>query len=385
MNKKIVVIPFNLPWEWSTDYTNQTAFELAKNGTVVCCYLWSDVVYLKDTILHGNLPKFIKRYSKNIYLITPWYFIPLRRFKFVMKLNSLINVLFLRAFTEIIRMSRSCRKAYFWIFDPNTLPIYRYFGKEYSLIYDCVDYFPGAVTPDLRKKTIKNEQELLTEADLVVANSKVLQTYLLKYRKKVGLVPQGFRLDTFNNRYNRVLHIKRGKRPLIGFVGAVNHRIDYELLYNLARNNPVWDFALWGRLLEKELFTDVKEIYYKKLISLPNVITGQSDKKDIPMIIKQFDLGMIPYDMTLDFNKYCYPMKIFEYFYLGKPVISSDVVELRRFPDTIKIGRNKGEWEKIIRKILSSPWPKELILKEKRLAKENSWKAKVKKILSFIG
>ena len=104
----------------------------------------------------------------------------------------------------------------------------------------------------------------------------------------------------------------------------------------------------------------------------------------VPGIISQFNVGMIPYDPKLDFNRYCHPMKIFEYFYLGKPTVSTNIEELKRFPKFVKIGKNVDEWKKIINKLLANKWPKSYQNEQKELAIENSWQNKIENILSHI-
>jgi hypothetical protein len=385
INKKIVVIPFNIPWEWSTDYTNQTAVELAKKGNVVFCYLWSDPTYIKDTVLKGKFPKFITKKNSNLYLIKPWHIIPFKRFDLVNKINNFINAVLLKFLVLTLSRVKKISSIIFWIFDPNTYFLYKYFKDNSYLVYDCVDYFPGAVLPKFKKETQINEEKLLSKADLVVANSTVLKKYLSKYRKDVYLVPQGFRLDKFKNAKTVThLSIKINKRPLIGYVGALNKRLDYELLYDLATKHPEWDFALWGPILEKNEFSSSKLRLFNKLFKLKNVIRGQSPKEDIPAIIKQFDVCMIPYDMTQDFNKYCYPMKIFEYFYMGKPIVSSNIIELRRFPGIIKIANNLKDWENILKRLVNMKWPQNLKKIQKKLAIQNSWERKICLILERI-
>ena len=93
---------------------------------------------------------------------------------------------------------------------------------------------------------------------------------------------------------------------------------------------------------------------------------------------------MIPYDISQDFNRYCYPMKLFEYFYLGKPVVSTDILELRNFPGLVAIGNTSDDWGKAIKKILSKEWSMKNKKLEKRLSMENSWQMKISKIGSYV-
>ena len=43
MKKSLIIIPFNIPWNWSTDYTNQTAKILSQKGNIVICLLLEDI------------------------------------------------------------------------------------------------------------------------------------------------------------------------------------------------------------------------------------------------------------------------------------------------------------------------------------------------------
>lgn len=381
--KNVVVIPFNVPWEWSTDYLNQTAFELSKQDNIVICYLWGDVKYLGEIFVSGEYPKLVKRIKKDIYLVNPVYIIPFRRFKLIRQLNSSINILFLRFISELISFFKRCKKKIFWLFDPNLIFIYESFGDKYELLYDCVDYFIAG-DKGATALTSRNEKRVCGLSKYVFANSKVLQKHLSKYRKDVCLVPQGFRYQDFKIVGKKGIDFKL-KHPVIGFIGGLNNRLDTSLLLPLIKNNPEWNFVLWGPI-QKDLSTGndrLEEI--KDILKLPNVTTGVSNnKRKIPGLVSQFDVGIIPYDISQDFNKYCYPMKVFEYFYFGKPVVSTNIIELKRFPGLVRIGGSYQEWQTIIRNVLDYPLSNTQKNKMKKLSISNSWGHKVSLVLSSI-
>src|SRR3990172_10643404 len=91
----IVLIPFNVPWEWSTDYTNQTAYVLSKKNIVIG-YMWSEAYSFKEYAQKHKLPRIIKKHSKNLFLYYPIFFIPGRRFKIVSYLNETLNFFFFK-------------------------------------------------------------------------------------------------------------------------------------------------------------------------------------------------------------------------------------------------------------------------------------------------
>mgnify|MGYP006876739332 CR=1 FL=1 len=50
MTKRFLIfIPFHNPWEWHTDYANQTALRLSRFHQVFC-FLWGDAVSIKEII-----------------------------------------------------------------------------------------------------------------------------------------------------------------------------------------------------------------------------------------------------------------------------------------------------------------------------------------------
>jgi hypothetical protein len=381
IKKSIIVILSALPWEWSTDYINQTAFILSKKNVVICL-LWNDALSIKECFKKGKIPKLIKKLSKNLYLFEPIHFIPFRRFKLVSEANVIINIFLLNLFVKFLESRAKIERKILWIFHPNLRFFLEVFCRGWKVIYDCVDFFTIGTEEHIEETEI-NERKLVKIAYLVVANSKVLQKHLKEYRNYVYLVPQGFRHEKFKKAPYKASEIMTNK-SIIGFVGAVNYRIDYSLLLKIAASNHQWHFVVWGPVLEKNKFNKSAWRKMKALSSLPNVSTGESKKNLIPGIISQFDIGMIPYDISQDFNKYCYPMKLFEYFYMGKPVVSTPIEELKRFPKFVKIGRTAEEWEKIIKSLLSKSWPEKYKREQKKLAIENSWENKIEAISNVL-
>ncbi|MFA6814600.1 MAG: hypothetical protein WCR60_03580, partial [Patescibacteria group bacterium] len=121
----------------------------------------------------------------------------------------------------------------------------------------------------------------------------------------------------------------------------------------------------------------------KKLKKYKNTLFGySSDRNYVYALIKNFDIAIIPYNLDLPFNLYSYPMKIFEYFYLGKAVVSSGILELKskKFKNFIKIADNYADWEIAIKQLLENAFSIEQQQQQKQLAIKNSWQNKIEKM-----
>lgn len=389
MNRYLVIIPFHIPWEWSTDYPRQTAFELSRLGHVVICVLWEEALTIKEYLRQQNKAKIFRLFRKNCYVFTPIFFLPFQRIHFIRKVNGSLIIIILRFLVFFLRFRHHIHRCILWIFHPTFYTIRAYLPKDYFVVYDCVDYYSMGTKPHEADLMRRLEEKLTRWADLVVANSRVLVEHLEKIRKDVYMVPQGFRLETFRtykSEHSKTTqtHIPPDRKPRIGYVGRIDERLDFNLLIGVVRRNPQWQFIFWGPQSHEFSEPRMKQ-NLKRLFAYPNVIRGEStDKNEIPAVIDTFDIGIIPYDSRYDYNRYCYPSKLFEYFYIGKPVISTSIEELRRFPEFVKFGSNPTEWERYIRKALSTPQSRNDIDVLLRIAAANSWRKKISFMLRII-
>jgi glycosyltransferase involved in cell wall biosynthesis len=238
------------------------------------------------------------------------------------------------------------------------------------------------VCSDLRKQ----ENDLIARSRIMTVNSRILYQLHKKKRNDIHLVPQGFRMNEFDGSVKKIKNIKHFQKPTIGMVGVINYRIHYQLVRQLAKRNPGWNFVLWGHR-DGMLYNSVYNVekYMRALQSLPNVTFGESRTAgETYSKIRSFDICMIPYNISYDSNIYCHPMKVFEYFYIGKPVIATPIKELRRFAPYVRTGKTVSEWEKHIHYFLSLPWPSSYRKEQRRLAAENSWEKKISAVNLII-
>ncbi len=376
MKPTIFIIPFILPWDRPADYQRQTCFELAGKHKVIA-YMQKDAVFFLKAVFGTETYSSKYLAYKNISFYRPLYLFPFRRISVIEAINRTVSFVLFQIF--ILQLRRSI----FWIFDPEFCTFPKLIHG--ISIYDCVDYHAGFHQGEKAATVRKQEVTLIKKVDYFFVNSHVLYRLHRSVRKPDAIVPQGFRLGKFRFLVKAPIQISQ-KKPVIGYVGALDYRLDTALLKSLIQNNLRWTFVLWGssQSEEKNEETKVKQDMYT-ILHLPNVITGESrDSQNICSIIQQFTIGIIPYRETLPGVTYSYPMKLFEYFYMGKPVLSTSIEELRRFPTYVKIGKTAKSWEKHITSLLSCSWPISYQEEQQTLARQNSWKRKIDMIMSYI-
>ncbi|NCN83108.1 MAG: glycosyltransferase family 1 protein [Candidatus Pacebacteria bacterium] len=367
MNKSLVVIPSAFT-EVTTDYIHQTALLLSKKHCVLVLDLTKcqKESFLKRLIQNKSLGVPIKKIGENYYQSFPLAFLPLVRFKLIQTINKhldfIISYFYLWQKGEINFFS----KKVLWIFHPWGYKQISHLLKFFpTSLLDIVDWF----------RISADERIFLSKVSYVFVNSHVLEKKIKKYRPDCKLVPQGFDLETFKKPVRKI-KLFENNSPVVGYVGGISKRLDYDLLYKLVSKSPQWNFVLWGPIF------DLKKKQRKildEILRFENVAHGSSEKKEIPSIIGSFDIGMIPYNSSQRFNQNCFPMKIFEYFYLEKPVLSTLVKELKRYKQLIKISDSATKWKALGTELLE---PHNSNARE--LAIRNSWSMKVSAIINYL-
>lgn len=363
MDKKpLIIVPFALPWDWSADYQRKTCEELSKRGYSVYAYMWNDA--------HFFLKKQKKQYSTvtNVSFFTPKFILPLRRIKTIEWLNHQLCLLFFAATTF-------GKKKIIWTFDPQFHSFSKFFWPA-KLLYDCVD---AHHTEDLH-----HEQRLLKNADTVVVNSHALKKLHKNYLPI--LVPQGFNaLDFFSYTKDEVVKINQ---IVIGYIGGINYRLDFLLLTQLIAQSPDWKFEFWGPIQSSKQDvlhkTEEKVALLKKFQNV--TFHHTSNKHTLIKHMQQFTVGIIPYSATLRINRYSYPMKLFEYLYVGLPVVSTPVLELQqnKFINHVYCAATANEFKSMIRHTLTTNQTTILRDQRKKLAISNSWEKKITQVLNVI-
>lgn len=379
--KKIFLIFSQSSYSSGCDYALQTV-NFLKKKTKVILVLFGEPFKWRDFFKPNKIKKiFLKK--DNLLIIRPFFFIIGNRFQFVRNVNCFINSLFLRLYADILHRREN---KIFWFFEPDYADIFLTIFSRFFKIYDCVDFFPS-----FSEYSKKCHLALAERAEIITANSSVIFDEMKKIRNDVKLVPLGFAEQIFNQarplpKKLKLILEKHKKKTVLGFVGGISSRLDFKFLNKMIKSSPDLDFLFFGDL-EPNVFGQ-KDNLSKKIDNLqkfPNFYLYPSvEKKFVPSVLINFDIGLIPYNIKNFYNRYSFPMKTMEYLYCGLPIISSEITELKRFSKFIYIVKNLKDFIVVMEHLKKYPISMIEQKKMKKIANSQSWENKVERILKEI-
>jgi uncharacterized SAM-binding protein YcdF (DUF218 family)/glycosyltransferase involved in cell wall biosynthesis len=247
------------------------------------------------------------------------------------------------------------------------------------LVYYCIADFSELT--DRPKAARIVEDNLIKECDLIFAQGEILAERCRSLNNNVHIFPFGVSDELFENTPDRTASIAEDiasvKSPVIGYVGGVHRHVDFGLLRFIAESRPEWSIVMIGpKQTEPEELKDMKNIYF----------LGKKEFAKLPRYILRFDACLIPYLKT-EYTATVYPTKLNEYHAFGKPVISTDLPEVRRFNQEngglVYIAADNREFVNNIELAIAE---KDESLAHKRVlsAKRNSWKKRIEEMSSLI-
>ena len=258
-----------------------------------------------------------------------------------------------------------------WIYTPIASPFLETLSPVLTC-YDCVDEysaFPGT----WKGYTLKQEARLISNVDVVFTTAESLYKSKRRKNPNTHFVPNVGDFDHFHKaiKAKPARLIQDLKKPVVGFVGALNYKLNDQLLIELFSQHPEWTFAFVGpdRGFGIERFTDFGNVYFlgfKPVDQLPSYIAGM-DACIIPYKIDAYTTGVMP-------------IKFFEYLATGKPVVSTAIPEIARFRDLIEVASSAEEFGMAIERVLEKD-PKEKRHYRIEMARANSWETRIREIL----
>jgi beta-glucosidase/6-phospho-beta-glucosidase/beta-galactosidase/glycosyltransferase involved in cell wall biosynthesis len=239
-----------------------------------------------------------------------------------------------------------------------------------GVVYDCMDelsQFTGAP-----KELVDNERRLMDHADVVFTGGYELWTKKSAVHPNAHFYGCGVEFEHFNQAQDPSTAIPPDidfmPRPILGWFGVVDERVDYPLLAEVARLRPDWSLAIVG---------PVVKIDPNLLPHAPNLHwLGSRDYSVLPNYCRAFNVCMMSFAINKA-TEFINPTKALEYLATGKPVISTRVKDVvRQYSELVELASTPAEFVEKAEQLLRNPDPKR-IEAGLELARANSWEGHV--------
>lgn len=362
LHSKEIIYISSISWDFSWHRQQEMMMYMSEQGF--------KILFVEPCDKKHPFQRFFKQECENVWRLRPCGF-PYERCS---RLINIINGKMAR--TEIEEAARQLKfeKPILWLDRVHGFD-FEYFQKNSFVVYDLVDEILafGRVRND--RMLLELENQVLKRADILLSSSQTLMERKIKQSSREGkslFLPNGVDCSRFSIETGKVTQ----QNPTIGFIGHISKRsINYNLVQSVAAARPDWTLLFVGPGTEEDK-NALKEGYPNIVIQDP--VSGT----EVPRVIREFDIGMIPYNTEKADMDYVFPRKACEYLAAGKPVISTPLKEVECLRPYVQVATDA---EGFIRKAEEVTDENEIATEARRtFAKKYDWDFLMKGLVAIL-
>jgi teichuronic acid biosynthesis glycosyltransferase TuaH len=226
-----------------------------------------------------------------------------------------------------------------WFDQPRWWRLAEMFEGELLSLYDCTDLYSGFPDIDSRAAGTVTAQEhhLMSTPGLAIAVSEPLRRRLGELGDRPSArIPPGFDPGAGDDLPPVLANVRR---PLIGLIGRLNDRYDYDLLDAIAERFTDCTVLLAGAVdPESEAVGRIAALAARKNVT----VVGSLTRAQAATLATAVDVGVIPYADT-PMNRFCASVKMYDHLGGGVRVVASAVAaSIRDEPLVLTAGDREG-------------------------------------------
>jgi glycosyltransferase involved in cell wall biosynthesis len=298
----------------------------------------------------------------------------------------------LRTLTETLRVSAvrgamrrlQMRRPILWLFRPEMADVPGHYGER-LLIYHIVDEYSGYadVATTQVQEIREREMGLIARADLVLVTSHALFESKRGINPNTHWVPNGVDYPRFAAARAAgadPVEMVGLPHPRIGYVGAINDKLDIALLLQVAEAYSRATLILVGPV---RMTSPEQQYGIQALQARPNVhFFGQVTVERVADFMAACDVGLLPYRYNA-WTQAIQPLKLYEYLACGLPVVASDIPAVRDEADVVRIAADAYGFVQAVGEVLAAD---RASLKAERQARaaQNTWRQRVERISELV-
>jgi hypothetical protein len=261
-----------------------------------------------------------------------------------------------------------------WTFPYNAQMVQRWPAR--TVVYDLIDDL--SVFPYRESFLRENHARMLETADAVFYVAHRLHETLGRRKADAVYLPNAVEYARFASPSDQVLldprfhQLLQTGRPVVGYYGALAGWLDVALLEAVARARPDWSILLIGHPLP-----DAPSLRALQRQENVLVLPAQPYVK-LPAYLSRFTAAMIPFVLNR-ITEATSPLKLFEYFAGGKPVISAPMPECAAFEEVL-IASTAEEFSKALDAARARSQDPAFEERVRAIARRNSWQLRVRTV-----
>lgn len=335
IRKKKKVCYFSLvTWKWIKQRPHFVALKLSEEFKVDYRYLDLKDKYKKEkNIVVGNSLVDNNINNKNL-KIKPYYIYPGDKKYKLLRALSYFKLITLNYDMFIYTQPNQIESIFIKALKLNKTKIY----------YECMDNYIGW-EKDKNYFESKERQVIEKSEKIFVSSEKLLNDISEKYnanKDKFILVRNGYDNQLFEN-YEK--HEVKLEKPAVTYIGTIDKWMDIKNIESFAKKHTDVYFHIIGPV-NQEIKEKVDNIKEKNVI-----IHGPIEHSMVPSYIENSDVMIMPFIIN-DIILYVDPVKVYEYLFFKKSIVSSYWEELNQFNGLINYYKEPKEFEPVLLKAL---------------------------------
>ena len=281
---------------------------------------------------------------------------------FIRKIINALATLWFRFFFNKIINNANCIITSNVYWSP-LIKTYKIKYPDLPIIYDCNDNplaFPG--TPNYKKEYFIETLSLVNK--IIIPHVSYRNFIPNKFHSKIEIITNGVDFELFQKINKPIEKIKKIKKPIIIYIGAISEWFDFDLTEYLL-NNSSYNFVLIGPV-SKNAINRLDELSKHNRLHFFNAINHE----EIPHYLFEANVCIIPF-IKNELTESVLPNKLFEYSAAGKPSVMTNFnAYLSEFSDFVSITSEKDKFLNKIKNQIENPQSEE---KLKEFAMSFDW------------
>jgi len=217
-----------------------------------------------------------------------------------------------------------------WLDTPMAVRLARALGAR-TIVYDCVSELSALrfAPAELRER----ERELFQCADVVFTAGPSLHRVKRDAHQAVHCFPSSVDMSHFAGAIGlpEAREQEEIPRPRLGYFGAIDGRLDFEILRRLAEARPEWQIILVGPVMR------IDEALLPRAANLH--FMGPRSYEDLPAFLAGWDVCLLPFSINAT-TRFLSPAQTLEYMAADRPIVSTPVTDVvEPYGDIVYLGK----------------------------------------------